>query len=118
MGSFFLHDDYRLPDVASSLPYKKDNNSAASASNGIFENNPCFASIKKELGFGDDSTVHSVGGDEDIYAETRARSSPVVERLILQEIQNDIADYAATIGISTGEPTIYTIMSTCCKSIK
>lgn len=58
----------------------------------------------------DDCTVNSMAGEEDIYADTRARSSPVVERLILQEIQNDIAEYAANIGISTGTPNRYTTL--------
>lgn len=104
MGSFFLHDDYRLPDVANSFQIKKDN----SSNHGIFENNPCFANIKKELGFVDSP---SACGEDDVYAETRARSSPVVERLILQEIQSDIAEYAASIGISTGETAFLSICS-------
>lgn len=101
MGTFILHDDYRLPDGANTMPFKKEHGNASS-SNGIFENNPCFASIKKELGFLDDSTTANTA-EEDIYSDTRARSSPVVERLILEEIQNDIAEYATSIGISTGK---------------
>lgn len=95
MGSSILHDDYRLPDVANSLPFKKGENYAV----GIFENNPCFASIKKELGFVDNSLS---SGELDVYTDTKARSSPV-ERLILQEIQHDIVEYAASIGVSTGK---------------
>lgn len=100
MGSFFLHDDYRLPDISNNFQIKKDNSSSSS---GIFENNPCFASIKKELGFLDDTNSNGI---EDIYAETRARSSPIVERLILQEVQNDIVEYSASLGVSMGEFTI------------
>lgn len=95
MGSSILHDDYRLPDVANSLPFKKGESYAV----GIFENNPCFASIKKELGFGDSGVSN---GDLDMYSDSKARSSPV-ERLILQEIQHDIVEYAASISVSTGK---------------
>lgn len=106
MGSFFLHDDYRLPDLNIGLPLKRTTDNSSSA--GIFENNLCFGNIKRVLGFGVDD-LPSTGGtsdtnnvDEDDWTYNRARSSPVVERLILQEIQSDIVEYANTIGVAMG----------------
>lgn len=108
MGSFFLPNDYRnggdYDNDDHRLGYKKE----TGMNQSIFGNNLCFANIKKGLGFASSEVaVSSTTGNEaanntDQWNYNRARSSPIVERLILEEIQNDIAEYAVTIGVSMG----------------
>ena len=67
----------------------------------MFENNPYYVNIKRELGFYDDSSC--LDSSREIFSDTKARSSPVVERLILEEIQNTITEHAANLNIAIGE---------------
>lgn len=116
MGTFFLPDaEYRMPSPISGGMFRRDNNQQGP----IFENNLCFANIKRGLGFGSSIEVpnHMSGGsgsetvtssDSEWNYNTQpqirtARSSPVVERLILQELQNEISDHSISIGIPMGE---------------
>ena len=96
MGSLsgFFNDEYRLPEMNNiGLPYKEK--AANNSSQGLLENNLCFTNIKRGLGF----DTSSNDGTEDW---SRARASPVVERIIFQELQSDIIEYAGTIGVSMG----------------
>lgn len=100
MGSYYLNDDYRCAGLKESQ----------NESQNFFNSNQCYAAFKKTLGFGDVGAQYgnsageageagAPGGDE----WNGARASPVIERLIFQELQSDIVEKAKKLGISIGK---------------
>ncbi|XP_067935117.1 uncharacterized protein [Watersipora subatra] len=105
MGSYYVnHSEYPDTDLKSNFNSRSFRNvsqqpngpTTQTTTQGLLDDNVCYANIRRGLGF---EVSTPTDGNSDDWT-SRARASPVVERLIFQELQSNIIEAAQSIGVA------------------